>query len=48
MANDVASVRDEAMRVPAPERARLAADLLGSLNGDEEERLDPDEHPAMA
>jgi putative addiction module component (TIGR02574 family) len=45
MANDVAKVRDEAMRLPAPDRARLAADLLGSLDGDDEE-LDPREHEA--
>jgi len=29
-------VRDEAMRLPAPDRARLAAELLGSLDDDEE------------
>ena len=36
MANNAAKVRDEAMRLPAPDRARLAAELLGSLDDDEE------------
>jgi putative addiction module component (TIGR02574 family) len=44
MSSDPVKVRDEALRLPAQARARLAAELLGSL--DEEEGLDPLEHEA--
>ena len=38
---------DEAMRLPADARARLAAELLGSLDdGEEDDALDPAEHEA--
>jgi putative addiction module component (TIGR02574 family) len=46
MSMDPTKVRDEAMRLPADERARLAADLLGSLDEGDDEALDPDEHEA--
>ena len=45
MANDAAKVRDEALRLPASDRARLAADLLGSLEGDDDE-IEAGEHEA--
>jgi putative addiction module component (TIGR02574 family) len=44
MSTDPANVRDEALRLPARARARLAAELLGSL--DEDEDLDAREHEA--
>lgn len=43
MSMDPAKLRDEALRLPADARARLAADLLGSLD---DEELDPSEHDA--
>ncbi len=44
---DPSKLRDEAMRLPADARARLAAELLGSLDeGDDDEALDPAEHEA--
>jgi putative addiction module component (TIGR02574 family) len=44
MAADPAKVRDEALSLPAEARARLAADLLRSLDDDDE--LDPAAHEA--
>lgn len=45
MAIDPAKVREEALSLPANARARLAADLLGSLD-DDEDIVDPREHDA--
>jgi putative addiction module component (TIGR02574 family) len=46
MSMDPSKLRDEAMRLPADARARLAAELLGSLDEGEDEALDPAEHEA--
>jgi len=46
MSTDPAKLRDEVMRLPADARARLAAELLVSLDGDDEDVLDPAEHEA--
>jgi putative addiction module component (TIGR02574 family) len=40
---DPEKLRDEAMRLPADARARLAAELLGSLDEGDDEALDPTE-----
>lgn len=45
MSMDPAKLREEALRLPADARARLAAELLKSLDN-EEELLDPQEHDA--
>ncbi len=37
MAIDPSKLRDEALRLPVQERARLVAELLGSLEHDEDE-----------
>jgi putative addiction module component (TIGR02574 family) len=44
MSMDPAKLRDEAMRLPVEARARLAAELLGSL--DDMDDVDPAEHEA--
>lgn len=45
MSMDPSKLRDEAMRLPADARARLAADLLGSLE-ESDDALEPAEHEA--
>ncbi len=44
MSMDPAKLRDEVLRLPASARARLAAELLGSL--DDADELDTAEHEA--
>jgi putative addiction module component (TIGR02574 family) len=46
MSMDPSKLRDEAMRLPADARARLAAELLGSLDEGDDEALDPAEYDA--
>ena len=43
---DPAKLRDEAMRLPADARAKLAAELLGSLEDNDDDSFDPVEHEA--
>ena len=43
---DPAKLRDEALRLPAQARARLAADLLGSLDDDAADDVSETEHEA--